>query len=205
MSLTDKLFQNWKLGILLALPVVPRLGRCSVEISTDSVGGSCDSTWSQDISGPIIARVWIYKGYRTIRWCSCGVGKGKSLNVEMVYTQHSEVAQSYLKIAGSLMFPEECRKVKLQRVASEQELEEWSWLIHKETRAFRKDVHPAKWFSPLQSRSIRKRGDRSPELRWRLGHETSVALRTKCCKLPKLQNSEQTSHRLAPFPLQGRT
>lgn len=132
-------------------------------------------------------------------------GKGKSLNVEMVYTQHSEVAQSYLKIAGSLMFPEECRKVKLQRVASEQELEEWSWLIHKETRAFRKDVHPAKWFSPLQSRSIWKRGGRSPELRWRLGHKTSVALRTKRCKLPKLQNSEQTSHRLALFPLQGRT
>lgn len=60
----------------------------------------------------------------TIRWCSCGVGKGKALNVEMVYTQHSEVAQGYLKIAGSLMFPEECRKVKLQRVTLEQELDE---------------------------------------------------------------------------------
>lgn len=45
-----------------------------------------------------------------------GVGKGKAFNVEMVYTQHSEVAQSYLKIAGSLIFPEEGRKVKLQRV-----------------------------------------------------------------------------------------
>lgn len=43
--------------------------------------------------------------------------------MEMVYTQHSEVAQSYLKTAGSLMFPEECRKVKLQRVTWEQELD----------------------------------------------------------------------------------
>lgn len=83
-------------------------------------------------------RVWIYKGYRTIRWCSCGVGKGKAFNVEMVYTQHSEVAQSYLKIAGSLIFPEECRKVKLQRVTLEWELER---------KVLQKDVHPAKWLS----------------------------------------------------------
>lgn len=44
--------------------------------------------------------------------------------MEMVYTQHSEVAQSYLKIAGSLIFPEECRKVKLQRVTLAWELDE---------------------------------------------------------------------------------
>lgn len=58
--------------------------------------------------------------------------------MEMVYTQHSEVAQSYLKIAGSLIFPEECRKVKLQRVTLEWELER---------KVLQKDVHPAKWLS----------------------------------------------------------